>query len=124
MTLNVWVRASATRRRFLEGVASAGLLAASGGAFAGGTNGAPIHIRREIYGWADDGPQIAALRRGIAAMQARPAADPTSWLFQANIHGTYDPLPAGGASADAGDRNMLRPERRISDRSSARTLCP
>jgi hypothetical protein len=26
-------------------------------------------------------------------MKLRPATDPTSWLFQANIHGTYDPTP-------------------------------
>ena len=36
------------------------------------------------------GPEIAAFRAGVAAMQARPSTDPTSWIYQANIHGTYD----------------------------------
>lgn len=30
------------------------------------------------------------LRDAIAVMRARPATDPTSWAWQANIHGTYD----------------------------------
>lgn len=37
-----------------------------------------------------NGPQIAALRQGVQVMKSRPATDPTSWLYQANIHGTYD----------------------------------
>ena len=32
--------------------------------------------------------EITSLRNGIAAMKARPESDPTSWLYQANIHGT------------------------------------
>jgi tyrosinase-like protein/polyphenol oxidase-like protein len=34
--------------------------------------------------------QIASLRRGIQVMMSRSATDPTSYRFQANIHGTYD----------------------------------
>jgi tyrosinase len=34
--------------------------------------------------------QIASLRHGILVMMSRPASDPTSYRFQANIHGTYD----------------------------------
>ena len=34
--------------------------------------------------------QIASLRHGIQVMMSRPASDPTSYSFQANIHGTYD----------------------------------
>jgi tyrosinase len=30
--------------------------------------------------------QVESLRNGVAAMKARPAADPTSWTFQAAIH--------------------------------------
>jgi hypothetical protein len=33
--------------------------------------------------------ELAALKTGVAAMQARPASDPTSWSYQAAIHGTY-----------------------------------
>jgi hypothetical protein len=34
--------------------------------------------------------QITSLRRGIQAMMSRPVTDPTSYRFQANIHGTED----------------------------------
>ena len=34
--------------------------------------------------------QIASLRHGIQVMMSRAASDPTSYHFQANIHGTYD----------------------------------
>jgi hypothetical protein len=37
-----------------------------------------------------NGPEFAALRKGVQTMQSRPATDPTSWLYQANMHGTYD----------------------------------
>ncbi len=86
---------STTRRRFLTGTAATGLLATSGQCLAGAAGGPQVRIRREIHGLAATGPEITALKRGIAAMQARPASDPTSWLFQANIHGTDDSLPPG-----------------------------
>jgi tyrosinase len=34
--------------------------------------------------------QIASLRHGIQVMMSRSVTDPTSYRFQANIHGTYD----------------------------------
>lgn len=34
--------------------------------------------------------QIASLQHGIQVMMSRAASDPTSYRFQANIHGTYD----------------------------------
>ena len=34
--------------------------------------------------------EVAVYRRGVAAMQKRHATDPTSWIYQANIHGTFD----------------------------------
>lgn len=34
--------------------------------------------------------QTASLRHGIAVMMSRPVTDPTSYRFQANIHGTED----------------------------------
>jgi tyrosinase len=34
--------------------------------------------------------QTAALRQGVKVMKGRPATDPTSWLYQANMHGTFD----------------------------------
>jgi Common central domain of tyrosinase/Polyphenol oxidase middle domain/Protein of unknown function (DUF_B2219) len=53
-----------------------------------------MNIRRNIYSLSPDGPEIAALREGVAAMQGRPPTDPTSWTYQANIHGVpRDPDP-------------------------------
>jgi tyrosinase len=34
--------------------------------------------------------QITSLQRGIQVMMSRPPSDPTSYRFQANIHGTFD----------------------------------
>jgi tyrosinase len=45
-------------------------------------------VRRNIAGFDPAGPEIAALRQGIQVMQSRSASDPTSWIYQANIHGT------------------------------------
>jgi hypothetical protein len=47
-------------------------------------------VRRSIFALDPNGPEIASLRRGIQVMQSRPSADPTSWTYQANMHGTYD----------------------------------
>jgi hypothetical protein len=56
-----------------------------------------VLVRREINSLSDD--QLSALRAGIAAMKARDPSDPTSWLFQANIHGTRDDIPDAFADA-------------------------
>lgn len=47
-------------------------------------------IRESIATFAQSPEKIAALRRGIQVMKSRPATDPTSWDYQANIHGTTD----------------------------------
>jgi hypothetical protein len=53
-----------------------------------------MNIRRNIYSLSPDGPEIAALRAGVAEMQSRDPEDPTSWIYQANIHGVpRDPDP-------------------------------
>ena len=63
------------------------------------TTGPQVYVRRNVYNLAPDGPEIAGLRRGIAEMirrsQVNPA-DPTGWIYQANVHGAPDrePLPA------------------------------
>jgi tyrosinase len=48
-----------------------------------------ILVRRDIASLAPDGPEIAAFRKAVAVMKSRPASDPTSWDFQANIHTQY-----------------------------------
>lgn len=45
-------------------------------------------VRKSISTLTDS--EVAALRHGIQVMMSRPKTDPTSFAFQANIHGTYD----------------------------------
>jgi hypothetical protein len=54
-----------------------------------------IYTRREIATFTP--AETDALRKGIALMQQRPSSDPTSWLYQANIHG----VPGQGANCPA-----------------------
>src|SRR6266567_3804107 len=53
----------------------------------------PVYVRRDIGSLDPNGSAMASLRRGVQVMQTRPASEPTSWLFQANIHGTNDTSP-------------------------------
>lgn len=46
-----------------------------------------IYIRENIATFMQSPERIEALRRGIRVMQSRPATDPTSWIYQANMHG-------------------------------------
>ncbi|WP_454062260.1 tyrosinase family protein [Candidatus Nitrospira salsa] len=47
----------------------------------------PVRIRRNISDYSDE--QLNALRTGIEVMQSRSDTDPTSWIYQANIHGAF-----------------------------------
>ncbi|HEY0513596.1 MAG TPA: tyrosinase family protein [Thermoanaerobaculia bacterium] len=49
-----------------------------------------VYVRPNFGKLDPNGPEVAALRKGVQAMMGRPATDPTSWLYQANMHGTYD----------------------------------
>src|SRR5690348_11989774 len=49
---------------------------------------APQYVRRDIRKLDPNGPELKALRAGIAVMKTRPITDMTSWSFQVNIHGT------------------------------------
>jgi hypothetical protein len=42
-------------------------------------------------------PVLLWYARAVRAMRARPASDPTSWAYQAAMHGTFAPEPPGGA---------------------------
>ena len=82
-----------SRRGFL-GAAGGGLIlgAAVSVARGGGNRPEPLRqtpdlrVRQNIADLSDQ--QLASLRKGVAAMMARPVDDPTSWQFQANVHGT------------------------------------
>jgi tyrosinase len=56
-------------------------------------DGKKVHVRRRLSAWTAQ--DYASYRKAVQAMQARPVTDPTSWLFQANIHGAP---PADGAN--------------------------
>ena len=46
-------------------------------------------LRRDIWSMPPDDPYVMAYGDAVGDMQARPADDPTSWTYQAAIHGTY-----------------------------------
>lgn len=48
-----------------------------------------VLIRRNIYDLGANNPVVASYRKGVEVMKTKPATDPTSWAYQAAIHGTY-----------------------------------
>ena len=57
-----------------------------------------LFVRREIWELETNGafdPITLAYAKAVQVMQARPATDPTSWRFQAGIHGSYTAPPPG-----------------------------
>jgi len=77
------------RRAFVTGAgalgaAMLGTLRVSVGQGAAGT-------RRSVRGMDLNDPDLAAYRRGVAAMKALPASDARNWLRFAEIHATYCP---------------------------------
>ena len=67
-------------------------------------NDPPVtRVRRSIYSLSS--ANIASLKTGVAAMKALPYTDPTSWLYQAAIHGTNlpDALPSWNTCHMSGD---------------------
>jgi len=56
------------------------------------------YVRRDIWSLEEVSPWddvTLGYARAVAAMQKRPAEDPTSWTYQAAMHGTYAKPPAG-----------------------------
>ena len=88
---------SLTRRRFVQTMASGSSVFLARPAIPQPAPPVPgrIRVRRDIYSLQSDGSEVTALKAGVLAMKSRPASDPTSWLFQANIHGTDDAVPDG-----------------------------
>jgi tyrosinase len=48
---------------------------------------APVRIRRDINNLAPNDPIIVFYRQAIGIMKGKPLRDPTSWRYQAAIHG-------------------------------------
>lgn len=73
------------------GILGAALPLAQGGATQGAPATTTLHsTRRDVASLDPNGPELAALRRGVAVMQQLSQddpADPRGWRFQANIHG-------------------------------------
>lgn len=53
-------------------------------------------IRYDVATFTEGSPQLTVLRRGVAAMKARPKTDPTSWDYQADIHRIFCDSPPPG----------------------------
>lgn len=45
-------------------------------------------VRDDVWALPEDDPIITAYAGAVASMQAKSVTDPTSWAYQANIHGT------------------------------------
>jgi len=52
------------------------------------TTAQAVFVRQNIYSLPASDPIILAYKKGLAVMQLRDKADPTSWSYQAAIHGT------------------------------------
>jgi tyrosinase len=63
--------------------------------------------RRDINAYAPDSAFIASFRQGVATMMSREATDPTSWAYQANIHGF--PTSAGGSNCSPNSSGPSQP---------------
>lgn len=86
---------SGSRRTFLKTAGSAAIALGAGTAVPRGLRAQPaLRVRHGIAALVADGsPLLDSLRAGVAAMKARDPSDPTSWWFQANIHGTVESDP-------------------------------
>jgi tyrosinase len=75
------------RRAFVTGVSALAMLC---GLRAGLGQGA-VTTRRSVRGMAANDPDLAAYRRGVAAMKALPPSDPRNWSRFAAIHASFCP---------------------------------
>ncbi len=53
-------------------------------------------VRVDVWTLPAADPILTAYADAVAAMKAKPATDPTSWAYQAAIHGTYAAHPLAG----------------------------
>ena len=61
------------------------------------TETTPKHL--SLYNSDPNHPTIQAYRQAVSVMRGRSPSDPTSWLYQANIHGTNTPVGSWPAEA-------------------------
>ena len=48
-----------------------------------------VYVRRDVWSLAPDDPIIDAYTNAVKRMRERPPDDPTSWTYQAAMHGTH-----------------------------------
>jgi hypothetical protein len=86
---------SGSRRAFLKTASSAAVVLGAGTIVPRAPRAQPaLRIRHGIDTLVAEGsPMIDSLRAGVAAIKARDPSEPTSWWFQANIHGTVESDP-------------------------------
>ena len=58
-------------------------------------SGAQVLPRQEINVFASNPAKLASLKLGIQVMKSRPATEPTSWAFQAAMHGKMNAAGTG-----------------------------
>jgi tyrosinase len=54
---------------------------------------ADVRVRKNISVVSNDSEYIAAYRKGMTLMKSRPEADPTSWMYWANVHWMLPAVP-------------------------------
>jgi tyrosinase len=64
-------------------------------------------VRRDINSYPADSAFIASFREGVATMMGRDATDPTSWAYQANIHGF--PTSSSGSNCSPNNSGPSQP---------------
>ncbi len=87
-----------TRREFVGTATALGVLAAAGTPPGFAAPAGPVRI--PLAEFAKDPDRVASLRKGVAAMKARPPSDHRSWFFQAAIHAYNDALYADALARD------------------------
>ena len=104
-----WIRPARLEKVPLLVVAVLALSAiqCSGGGTPSGDSTSPVVLVRKNVNSLSPA-EITSLRNGVAAMKARPESDPTSWLYQANIHGTtQDKAQPGWSQCEHGSYKFL-----------------
>ncbi len=68
----------------------------------------PKFVRRDVHRLAPDDPTILAYKKAVKVMKSREKTDPTSWFYQAAMHGTTEtPRQPAWNSCTHGDEFFL-----------------
>ncbi|MDQ3740559.1 MAG: tyrosinase family protein, partial [Actinomycetota bacterium] len=67
--------------------------------YPGDTGGGTVYVRRDMWKLQQENgtwePYTKYYALAVREMQKRQPTDPTSWIYQANIHGSWDQVPPG-----------------------------